>query len=81
VIGTFVGREREVAQVGEGLAQVMGGRGGVFMLVGEPGIGKTRLADAIAHDARTRGLARSWSRSPKPVTSRSPRSPSSSWPR
>lgn len=62
MIGTFVGREREVAQVGEGLVQVMEGRGGVFLLVGEPGIGKTRLADVVAHDATTRGLRVAWAR-------------------
>jgi DNA-binding NtrC family response regulator/tetratricopeptide (TPR) repeat protein len=39
----FVGREREVRLLGERLEQARGGEGQVVMVVGEPGIGKSRL--------------------------------------
>ena len=39
----FVGRERELALLHDHLTTAMGGQGQVIALVGEPGIGKTRL--------------------------------------
>ena len=39
----FVGRAHELATLHTALAQVMGGRGQVVGIVGEPGIGKSRL--------------------------------------
>jgi DNA-binding winged helix-turn-helix (wHTH) protein/tetratricopeptide (TPR) repeat protein len=39
----FVGRERELALLHERLAAVLAGQGQVVSLVGEPGMGKTRL--------------------------------------
>jgi tetratricopeptide (TPR) repeat protein len=39
----FVGRERELRLLGERLDQARAGEGQVFMVVGEPGIGKSRL--------------------------------------
>jgi len=52
--GTFVGRTRELAALVAGLDDAFAGRGRLFLLVGEPGIGKSRLAEElIAHaDAR-----------------------------
>jgi predicted ATPase len=44
-LGWFVGRERELAELRVGLADVTAGHGHLFLLSGEPGIGKTRLAD------------------------------------
>ena len=41
--GAFVGRERELAELVDGLAGAMAGRGRLFLLAGEPGIGKSRL--------------------------------------
>ena len=39
----FVGRARELAQLHDHLAAAVGGQGQVVGLVGEPGMGKTRL--------------------------------------
>ena len=43
LLSPFVGRERELAVLDEWLAQAMHGRGQVVGLVGEPGVGKSRL--------------------------------------
>ena len=58
----FVGRAAEIAQLEGALDEVGEQRGALFMLVGEPGIGKSRLADEVARRARARGLAVSWGR-------------------
>src|SRR5439155_19588524 len=51
----FVGRERELAELFAGLDDAFAGRGRLFLLAGEPGIGKSRLADELAHRARQQG--------------------------
>ena len=51
----LVGRARELNALLHGLKQVLAGRGGLFLLAGEPGIGKSRLSDELAHHARARG--------------------------
>src|SRR5690242_17939806 len=51
----FVGREVELARLEERLSGVIRGEGGVVLLAGEPGIGKTRLALELAERASPRG--------------------------
>jgi DNA-binding SARP family transcriptional activator len=51
----FVGRDRELAELTGGLDDALGGRGRLFLVAGEPGIGKSRLADELAARARVRG--------------------------
>ncbi len=53
--GAFVGRENELAELRAGLDDALAGRGRLFLLVGEPGIGKSRLADELIGYARTQG--------------------------
>jgi DNA-binding SARP family transcriptional activator/tetratricopeptide (TPR) repeat protein len=51
----FVGREPELAELVAGLDDAFAGRGRLFLLVGEPGIGKSRLAEELIAHARARG--------------------------
>jgi DNA-binding SARP family transcriptional activator/tetratricopeptide (TPR) repeat protein len=53
--GLFVGRERELAELFTGLDDAFAGRGRLFLLAGEPGIGKTRLTEELIEGARERG--------------------------
>jgi predicted ATPase len=52
----FVGRERELEQLIAGIDDAIVGRGRLFLLVGEPGIGKSRLADEVMRAARARRI-------------------------
>ena len=47
----FVGREPEQARLRAGLQSAVEGRGQLILLSGEPGIGKTRLAEWLAAEA------------------------------
>ena len=58
----FVGRERELAALTAGLDGALAGRGALFLVSGEPGIGKSRLADELATRARARGAHVLWGR-------------------
>ncbi len=53
--GMFVGREGELEALRAGLEDALAGHGGLYLLVGEPGIGKSRLAEELANHARLRG--------------------------
>src|SRR5262249_19026015 len=53
--GVFVGRRSEVAELSAGIDDALAGHGRLFLLRGEPGIGKTRLADEVMREARARG--------------------------
>ena len=52
----LLGRDRELGELGAALAQVPAAQGGLFLLAGEPGIGKSRLALEVARGARERGV-------------------------
>ncbi len=58
------GRARELAHLDEALSSALGGHGGLLLVTGEPGIGKTRLAHALLDRAAERGAfvasARGW---------------------
>jgi len=47
----LVAREREVEELLGGLEHARAGRGRLYVVVGEPGIGKTRLAHELATQA------------------------------
>jgi len=51
----FVGRDLELARLVAALDAAVAGRGRLVLLAGEPGIGKSRLADALMEQARARG--------------------------
>src|SRR5215468_5628537 len=59
----FVGRKSELAELRAGLDRALAGRGQVFLVAGEPGIGKSELADRLAAEAATRGAEVLWGRS------------------
>jgi len=58
----FVGRERELAALLAGLEDAVSGRGSLFLIAGEPGIGKSRLVDELATRAKARGARALWGR-------------------
>ena len=58
----FVGRAGELAALTADLDAAVCGRGGVVLVAGEPGIGKTRLAEELAARATARGAVVLWGR-------------------
>jgi len=57
---SLVGRGRELAQLDTSLQRAFEGRGGLILLTGEPGIGKTALAREFVEHASGRGAAWAW---------------------
>jgi class 3 adenylate cyclase/tetratricopeptide (TPR) repeat protein len=51
----FVGRDSELRQLGQALAMARAARGQVVAVVGEPGVGKSRLYWEFTHSDRTQG--------------------------
>ncbi len=51
----MVGRDRELAAALEGLQRLDAGRGGGLLVIGDAGIGKTRLCDALLAEASAAG--------------------------
>jgi hypothetical protein len=60
----FVGRARELLELESALETARSGHGSLVLISGEPGIGKSRLIEALADSARDRGcsvlLGRCW---------------------
>ena len=54
--GAFVGRERELRELLEALSDTVAGHGRLVLVGGEPGIGKSRLMDEVARQARAEGV-------------------------
>ena len=53
--GVSIGREPELGECLAALDDALAGRGRLLLLAGEPGIGKSRLAEEVAGRARERG--------------------------
>jgi hypothetical protein len=60
--GPLVGRARELHELLESLADAVRGHGGVHLVLGDPGVGKTRLAAALSEHAKRAGAAVVWTR-------------------
>jgi hypothetical protein len=58
----FVGRRQELTELLAGLEDALEGHGRLFLLAGEAGIGKSRLADELATTARELGAMVLWGR-------------------
>ena len=63
--GIFVGRDRELDELTAGLEDAVAGRGRLFLVSGESGVGKTRLADELASHAKDHGARVLWGRCSK----------------
>jgi class 3 adenylate cyclase/tetratricopeptide (TPR) repeat protein len=60
--GVFVGRDAELRELREAVDEARGGKGELLLLVGEPGIGKTRTAEELATYAQVKGMRVHWGR-------------------
>ncbi len=60
--GAIVGREAELETIRGAVGEALGGRGNMLLLVGEPGIGKTRAAEELSTHARVLGARVLWGR-------------------
>lgn len=58
----FVGRDRELATLITGLEAALSGHGHLYLVSGEPGVGKTRLLQEVATAADERGVIAVWGR-------------------
>jgi hypothetical protein len=60
--GDLIGRREELALLTAGVNDAIAGRGRIFVVSGEAGIGKTMLADEVSARAREAGAAVAWGR-------------------
>ena len=60
--GPLVGRVRELQELLHALDDACRGHGGVHLVLGDPGVGKTRLAAALAAHAQAAGATVIWTR-------------------
>ncbi|MDP2710251.1 MAG: AAA family ATPase [Solirubrobacteraceae bacterium] len=60
--GPLVGRVRELRELCDAFDDACRGRGGVHLVLGDPGVGKTRLAGALAEYAASNGARVIWTR-------------------
>jgi serine/threonine protein kinase/class 3 adenylate cyclase len=60
--GVFVGRDAELDRLRQSFDRAYSGSGNLAMLVGEPGIGKTRTTEELATYAQMRGSLVLWGR-------------------
>src|SRR5262245_40263323 len=58
----FVGRAREIASLTSRLEDAIAGQGGIAVVAGEAGIGKTRVAEELAAVAERQGARVMWGR-------------------
>ena len=58
----FVGRRRELAELRSAVDALGAGHGRLLLIGGEPGIGKTRLAEQALEQASSRGIPVLWGR-------------------
>jgi len=54
---TFVGRQAEMASLSAGLATALSGNPQTFLLMGDAGMGKTRMIEEFSHRAAARGAS------------------------
>jgi class 3 adenylate cyclase/tetratricopeptide (TPR) repeat protein len=57
-----VGRDAELARLSRRLSEASAGRGGLVLVTGDPGMGKTRLVEELATQARRDGAVVAWGR-------------------
>ena len=60
--GAFIGRESELAELRAGFDEALAGHGRLFLISGEPGIGKTRITNELAAFASAAGAKVTWGR-------------------
>ncbi|HEX3598090.1 MAG TPA: BREX system ATP-binding domain-containing protein, partial [Polyangiaceae bacterium] len=60
----FVGRAGAQATIRDAVQQARSGRGSIVVIVGEPGIGKTHLAEVSAETAAEEGASSAWGHCP-----------------